>query len=73
MVTSLTMICDKVISGITLISNKICYLYVIRGLDAVKKNKQGLERVQNVVRLLLEVTNKVIFISVFQSFFILAE
>ena len=37
MVTSLTMICDKVISGITLISNKICYLYVIRGLDAVKK------------------------------------
>ena len=65
------MICNKVISGIRLISNKICYLYAIRGLNAVK-NKQGLERVQNVIRL-PEVTNKVIFISVFQSFFIWAE
>ena len=37
MVTSLTMICNKVISGIRLISNKICYLYAIRGLNAVKK------------------------------------
>ena len=50
------MICNKVISGIRLISNKICYLYGIRGLNAVK-NKQGLERVQNVIILLPEVTN----------------
>ena len=57
MVTSLAMICNKVISGIRLISNKICYLYVIRGLNAVKKNKQGLQRVQNVIILLPEVTN----------------
>ena len=73
MISSLTIICNKVISGIRLISNKICYLYEIRGLNAVKKNKQGLQRVQNVIILLPEVTNKVIFISVFQSFFIWAE
>ena len=42
-------------------------------LKCSKKNKQGLQRVQNVIILLPEVTNKVIFISVFQSFFILAE
>ena len=37
MISSLTIICNKVISGIRLISNKICYLYEIRGLNAVKK------------------------------------
>lgn len=68
------MICNKVISGIRLIYNKIHMLSVCdQRLKCSKKNKQGLQRVQNVIILLPEVTNKVIFISVFQSFFILAE